>query len=305
MLNIKSLNIIVNFIDYILNEKRMSEHTVISYTKDIDDFFLYMNNNYDVDEVTSITTEMVRSWIAVQMDNKMAKTTVNRKISCIKSLFNFGIKRNILKKNPMEEITGLKKDKRLPTFLTEEELMKSIMEIEYTDDFDGARDKIIIEILGGTGIRCAEIIALKINSIDFESKQIKVRGKRDKERIIPINQYITGELRYYIKKREEQIRKLKTADDEGWLIITDKGEKSYPELIYRTVTEKLGKVTNKGKKSPHILRHTFATLLINNGADINSVKELLGHASLAATQIYTHTTIENMKKTYKAAHPRA
>ena len=302
--NILSIKEITDFIDYLSYEKRMSELTVQSYKKDLSDFYNYIHSIYGIEDFNLVSTSVVRSWIADMMDSGKAKTTVNRKLSCLRSFYKFANRQKLLDNNPTKLIVGLKKDKMLPTFLTETELFEVIDDDNYKDNFEGKRDRIVLIILGGTGIRRAELIDLKIQSVDHSAKQLKVRGKRDKERLIPISDNIIKVLDEYISARNELIEE-KQIEDEGWLILSDKGKKSYPEMIYRIVNERLDSINRKGKKSPHILRHTFATLLLNEGAEINAVKELLGHASLSATQIYTHNTIEKIKKTYESAHPRA
>ena len=299
-----NINIINKFVDYISYEKRMSEHTVVAYRTDIESFSEYICENYGLCDLTEVRSMQIRSWMAEQIDGGQTKTTVNRKLSSLKTFYKFLKREGLLAEDPTLCIVSLKKDRKLPTFLTENEIISLINESIEDDSFESMRDKMVIVMLAGAGLRRSELVSMRLHSIDLYRNEIKVIGKRDKERLIPLNAYIKEVLLDYLPKRAERIADA-GIEDEGWLIISNSGRKSYPELIYRIVRQRLSMVVSKSKMSPHILRHTFATLLMNGGADINSVKELLGHESLSATQIYTHNTIENIKKTYKGAHPRA
>lgn len=299
-----NINIVNKFVDYISYEKRMSEHTVVAYRTDIDGFCEYICETYGFDDLTKVNSMQIRSWMADQIDNGQTKTTVNRKLSSLKTFYKFLRREGLLVEDPTLSIVSLKKDRKLPTFLTEKEVITLIDESIEDDSFESIRDKMVIVLLTGAGLRRSELVSMQLRSIDIYKNEIKVIGKRDKERIIPLNPYIIEVLSDYLPLRAERIADANKSD-EGWLIVSNSGSKSYPELIYRIVKQRLSAIVNKSKMSPHILRHTFATLLMNGGADINSVKELLGHESLSATQIYTHNTIENIKKTYNGAHPRA
>lgn len=299
-----NINIINKFVDYISYEKRMSEHTVVAYRTDIESFSEYICENYGLCDLTEVRSMQIRGWMAEQIDGGQTKTTVNRKLSSLKTFYKFLKRDGLLAEDPTLCIVSLKKDRKLPTFLTENEIISLINESIEDDSFESTRDKMVIVMLAGAGLRRSELVSMRLHSIDLYRNEIKVIGKRDKERLIPLNTYIKEVLSDYLPKRAERIADA-GIEDEGWLIISNSGRKSYPELIYRIVRQRLSMVVSKSKMSPHILRHTFATLLMNGGADINSVKELLGHESLSATQIYTHNTIENIKKTYKGAHPRA
>lgn len=299
-----NINIINKFVDYISYEKRMSEHTVVAYRTDIESFSEYICENYGLCDLTEVRSMQIRGWMAEQIDGGQTKTTVNRKLSSLKTFYKFLKREGLLAEDPTLCIVSLKKDRKLPTFLTENEIISLINESIEDDSFESMRDKMVIVMLAGAGLRRSELVSMRLHSIDLYRNEIKIIGKRDKERLIPLNTYIKEVLSDYLPKRAERIADA-GIEDEGWLIISNSGRKSYPELIYRIVRQRLSMVVSKSKMSPHILRHTFATLLMNGGADINSVKELLGHESLSATQIYTHNTIENIKKTYKGAHPRA
>ena len=275
---------------------------MMAYEGDINDFRRYINEYYEKDCISEVTFEMLRSWVFSMVESGMAKTSVNRKISTVKSFYKFACKKKIVATNPAADILSLKTDKNLPEFISIKELEELINGVSYEQSFEGLRDRIVIIALVGTGIRCSELVSLKVADVDLESKLIKVMGKRSKERILPITNMMVREIEEYYSFRREHFGDINFKD---FFILTNSGSKPYSKLIYRIVKKELNMVTSKTKRSPHILRHTFATLLINKGADINTVKELLGHASLAATQIYTHNDIERMKDVYKHTHPRA
>ncbi len=284
-----------SFEKYLLLEKRYSINTITAYIKDIKQFYKFINKS---ENNIILNSELVRNWIAYLLENNLNKKTVNRKISSLKTFYKFLIRENKIDKNPLDKISAPKNPKNLPQFIPEKDF-DFLSEI-FTDDFSGIRDRLIIEILYLTGLRRIEIVNLSEKNINLNKKFIKVLGKRKKERIIPINDYLISLILKYQKIKTEKAFSNKTA-----FFLTNKGNPIYESFVYRTVKKYLSKITTVKKKSPHILRHTFATHLLNNGADLNAIKELLGHANLSATQIYTHNSFEKLNKIYKQAHPRA
>jgi integrase/recombinase XerC len=272
-----------------------------SYERDIRQFSDYLQEVYHVNDARAVVDVMIRSWLAELMDQGLVPKTINRKISSLKSFYKFLMRQEYIHLNPTLKIQGPKQNKRLPSFI-EERKMDMLLETETDDDFEGVRNQLILELFYATGIRRAELIGLLISNVNLASQQIKVLGKRNKERIIPVSANLIQQFEVYFKWRDTIVDNGK---DAGWVFLTKKGEKMYPKLVYRIVNTYLSTVSTQSKKSPHVLRHTFATHMLNNGADLNAVKELLGHASLSATQIYTHNTIEKLKKIYQQAHPKA
>lgn len=289
------------FVQYIKFEKRYSPHTVSSYIIDLTQFSEFLVSEYHTTEIIDANHLIIRSWIVSMMERGLSSRSVNRKITTLKTFFKFLKKEGILEESPMVKIITPKSSKRLPAFVEKKKMDLLFTEIEFPDNYVGYRDKLILETFYNTGIRLSELVNLKIGDIDLYNGQLKVLGKRNKERIIPFSQTFKSILETYLKKREEQL----FLECEKYLFLTDKGKKVYQKLVYRIVYAYLSAVTTIEKKSPHTLRHTFATHMLNNGADINAIKELLGHANLSATQIYTHNTIEKLTKIYKQAHPRA
>ncbi len=292
-------SILDKFTDYLRYEKRFSDNTIKSYKSDLVEFFDYVDNYYPNLKFEDINFNIVRSWMVNLIEQDYEKTSINRKISCLRSFYKFGIKNNLIQNNPTENITLLKKEKNLPDFITEDELYNLILNREIPNEFKSIRDYIVLLVLSTTGCRCSELVNLKDNNINFNNNTILFFGKGNKERIVPILDNVSNTLKHYYNIKKQLY------PNNNWFILTNKGEKSYPKLIYRIVNKELSLITSNTKKSPHTLRHTFATLLLNNGASINSVKEVLGHASLAATQIYTHNTIEQLKNVYNKTHPRS
>ena len=287
------------FIRYLQIEKRSSVHTVLAYQKDIQSFSAFLKKQFELDTPKDATMEMVRSWIVDLMDRKLSPGSVNRKISSLKAYYNYLLKLGIIEKTPMQNIHSLKRGSSLPVYVDQDKMHTLLNEMLPGDDFAALRDRIVILILYATGIRLSELLTLKTSSVDFAGNRLKVIGKRNKERIIPFSEKMKEEMQAYIKVKE------KTFPMVGeWLVVTNKGEKAYPKLIYRIVHTALTGYTAT-RKSPHVLRHTFATHLMNNGASLNAIKDLLGHVDLSATQIYTHTSIEQLKSIYSQAHPRA
>tara|TARA_B110000908_G_C10178886_1_gene414624 strand:+ start:42 stop:911 length:870 start_codon:yes stop_codon:yes gene_type:complete len=284
------------FITYLSSEKRFSEHTVKSYTTDLKQFTSFLADEFQiVDDINEIRFQIIRSWIASLLEKGIGPRSVNRKISTLKSYFKFLIREGVIVENPMMKVVAPKSKKRLPVFIEEDQIETLLNEVEFEEGIVGERNKLIIELFYVTGIRLSELINIKISDIDFNNNLIKVLGKRNKERLIPLASSMIGELRSFIEKNPQN----------QFLFTNLDGKKLYTKLVYRIVKKYISKISSVNKKSPHILRHTFATHMLNNGADINAIKELLGHANLSATQVYTHNTIEKLKSVYKQAHPRA
>lgn len=291
-----------SFLSYLEYEKRYSLHTCSAYRVDLEQFLDFVNKDFGVEKVNAISDQMIRSWLASLMDEGLAAKSINRKTSSVKSFFKYLSRQGIITKNPSLKIQGPKQKKRLPVFI-EESKMHMLANIEVDEgSYIEYRDKLIIDLFYSTGIRRAELIGLTISQIDLALGQLKVVGKRNKERILPLIPEILSSLKKFMALRAMEFQEYEKTD---CLFLTEKGKKMYPKLVYRIVNTYLSTVSTQDKKSPHVLRHTFATHMLNNGADLNAVKELLGHASLAATQIYTHNTIEKLKKVYQQAHPKA
>ena len=288
-----------SFVNYLKFEKRCSSHTVVAYKNDLDQFVQFCIEVVGEFNVKKTDSKLVRSWIVHLMENKLSARSVNRKITTVKSFFKYLMKELIVEKNPATYLSLPKIRKKLPNFVEENNLHHLLDDGFFDADFKGIRDKLIITLLYGTGIRLAELLLLKDSDIDTKMCLIKVLGKRKKERIIPYPTSINSLLEAYFNIRNTEIG-FKTER----LLVTDNGKPVYEKLIYRVVNNNLAKVTLLEKKSPHVLRHTYATHLLNKGADLNAVKELLGHVNLAATQIYTHTSFERLHDIYKQAHPR-
>jgi integrase/recombinase XerC len=292
---------IQTFIDYLKFEKRYSLHTITSYQTDLIDFFNYLDQQFGKTDIKNIDHSYVRSWLASLKENRFMAKSINRKISSLRSFFKHLLKTGVIENTPMVNVTSPKISKRLPVFVKEEDTRKLIEALNNsTEDWKTLNAKMLITLFYATGMRLSELINLKNKHFDSSRSQIKVLGKGNKERIIPINKEVIKIIKEYQQQKDKYFEKKEDA-----LLITEKGEKLYPKYAYLLVNKYLGGVSTLNKKSPHVLRHTFATHLMNNGADLNAVKELLGHSSLAATQVYTHTTIEKLKDIHKKAHPRA
>lgn len=288
------------FLNYLKFQKRYSQHTIISYQNDLADFLDFIEIQYGLCSLIQIKTVFVRSWLAGLKEKKMESRSINRKISTLKSFFTYQIKEGILLVSPMVTITSAKIKKRLPQFVAEKDIDTLFNHVAFTDDWNGKTDILVFELLYNTGMRKAELINLKETHIDSSRGAIKVLGKGNKERVLPVSSKLIQSIQQYISNKQA----IKDAD-KTYLLINAKGRQLYPKYVYNVVNKYLATVTTIDKKSPHVLRHTFATHLMNNGADINAVKELLGHSSLAATQVYTHNTIEKLKEVYNKAHPKA
>lgn len=290
-----------SFLQYLKIEKRYSPHTVRSYLNDLDQFYAFLTSLELPEDPIPVTSGDVRSWIVSMLENNYSTVSVHRKISCLRVFYRYLRKEGIIKNDPLEKIVLPKRKKTIPAFVEEEALTNLLDNYSFGDGFAGIRNRTIIELLYTTGMRRSELIGLKDNDLDLAEGSIKVTGKRNKQRIIPLVKPFIKRLDEYIKIRNANVETL----NNGWFFITDKGNKLYDKYVYNIVNSYLAMVTTIEKKSPHILRHTFATHMLNRGADLNSIKELLGHANLSATQIYTHNTFEKLKKVYKQAHPRA
>ncbi|MCQ2960028.1 MAG: tyrosine-type recombinase/integrase [Bacteroidales bacterium] len=284
-----------SFLNYLDFEKKSSKHTVTSYKNDL----LHFLKNIGEKPIAELTSKDIRLWISKLSEEGTAPRSINRKITAVRSFFYFLQKVGKLNQNVARKVHSLKAKKRLPFFVEDEKMNILLNENMFTKDFSGLRDKVIIELLYTTGIRRAELLGLEIQSVNLAEGNVKVFGKRSKERIIPLLPESLALLKEYIAERNKVVETSTTR-----LIVTDKGEEAYENFVYRTVRKYLGEVTTIDKKSPHVLRHSFATHLLNNGADINDIKELLGHANLAATQVYTHNSFEKLKEVYKHSHPR-
>lgn len=287
------------FLEYLQFEKRYSQHTIISYKKDLDQFLVYLISQFDGPQLPKITAAMIRSWLAELKGDGISSKTINRKASSLKSFFKFQIKMGLLLQSPMTTITTPKINKRLPQFVEEKDMQLLFDHVEFTDDWKGRTERLVMQLFYATGMRLSELINLKENQLDLSHEQIKVLGKGNKERIIPVSKNLLAEIKAYTQDKAIKQDEVKN------VFVTDTGKPLQPRNVYTFVKRNLGAVTTIQKKSPHILRHSFATHLMNNGADLNAVKELLGHSSLAATQIYTHNTIEKLKDVFKKAHPKA
>lgn len=290
-----------DFLSYLEYEKRYSPHTIQSYHTDLMQFEKYLSEE-QIEGVLQVEVLHIKNYIVCQLQKGLAESAVNRKLSALKSFYKFMHQEGYIAQNPVRFIKALKTPKKIPVFI-EEVKMDDLLDNEhhFDDTFRGRRNKLVIEILFGTGIRLSELINLKEMDIDAYERTIKVLGKRNKERIIPIHKPLFDEMQSFIQLKGAQ----GFSNKSPYIVVTNTGGQAYPNMIYRIVNSCLKLVSTQEKKSPHVLRHSFASSLLNRGADLNAIKELLGHASLAATQVYTHNSIERLKSIYKQAHPRA
>ncbi|MGC8803795.1 MAG: tyrosine-type recombinase/integrase [Bacteroidales bacterium] len=287
------------FLNYLKNEKRCSLHTQRSYATDLQQFEQYINCHHGSISTTEISSIVIRQWMVNLMEEGNTSRTIVRKLSSLKAFFKYLLRQKVVDRNPLDKVTAPKVGKRLPVFVEEKHMDILLDEIVFGDNFEGIRNRLIIYTFYYTGIRLSELIQLKVDDVDLSHNTLKVMGKRSKERIIPLTPIFVEELKQYLHIRQEHV------PSSPFLFTTSKGKALYPRLVQRVVKHFLTLVTPVSKKSPHVLRHTFATQLLNRGASLNAIKELLGHANLSATQVYTHNTIEKLHKIYKQAHPRA
>ncbi|MDR1793333.1 MAG: tyrosine-type recombinase/integrase [Bacteroidales bacterium] len=288
------------FIEYLRFEKRYSEHTVTAYSIDIEQFKEFLSTTGETLE--EVSSETVRLWIVHLLSCGDAARTVNRKISTLKAFYRFLLLKGYTKNNPMKRVISPKFSKPLPSYATEKEMDNLLERIPFTQDYEGIRDKTILELFYATGIRLSELLSVKLKDIDFQRYTISIMGKRQKMRLVPLSFLMKDLLVLYINELEKEFGKI---DYQEEIFRTKCNKKMYPALIYKIVRKYLDMVSVAEKRSPHVLRHTFATHLLNNGADLNAIKTILGHTSLAATEVYIHTSVEKLKQIYKQAHPRA
>ena len=291
---------ISTFVQYLKFEKRFSPYTITAYHSDLKQFQGYIENQYEISNIKEVKHVHVRSWIVSLMQNNISTRSVNRKLSSLKSYFKFLNKRAVLSFNPTLKVLPPKTKKSLPSFIRSTEISELFSEEFFDSTYMGIRDKAILETLYLTGIRRSELIGLKIEDVDLDRKNLKVMGKGKKARIVPISSSLKSTLELYLLHHRKEF-----STNKGYMFLTEKGLKLYPKLVYNIVVKYLSLITKAEKKSPHVLRHSFATHILENGAELNLVKELLGHISLAATQIYTHNSVEKMKSIYLLAHPKA
>lgn len=292
------------FIDYLRFERRYSPHTILSYETDLRQFADYLLAAYELPNPAEADHTLIRSWIVTLMEQRRDPRTVNRKIACLRSYYKFLLHTGVITRNPMLRITAPKTSKKLPDFVPEEPLNQLLNSFEFTDDFAGVRDQLVLEMLYGTGIRLAELIGIQHQDVSLAGQTVRVTGKGNKQRVVPLNPSLIGVLDHYMRRKASEFGV--SGNAAGPLLVTDKGKPLYPQLVYRTVKHYLGQITSApGQQHPHVLRHSFATHLLGKGADLNAIKELLGHANLAATQVYTHLSIDKLKAVFEQAHPKA
>ena len=289
------------FIDYLKFEKRSSIHTIRAYQDDLVQFFDYVALEYNEASLAALTPAIIRSWLASLKDGGISSRSINRKISTLKSFFKYQMRSGVLEQSPLAAITSPKVSKRLPVYVEQQDIASLFGEIRFPDDWEGWTDRLLLAVFYHTGIRLSELINLLERQVDKGNRSIKVLGKGNKERVIPVNSRLIAEIEAYCQKKRAELEQ----PDVQHLFVGRKGKKLYARYVYRVVKKYLSRVTTIDQKSPHVLRHSFATHLMNEGAELNSVKELLGHSSLAATQVYTHNTIEKLKDVHKKAHPKA
>ncbi|MCB0696442.1 MAG: tyrosine-type recombinase/integrase [Chitinophagaceae bacterium] len=290
---------LTDFLKYLKFEKRYSHHTLIAYEKDLLQFLSFIDEQFQLTEAGQLTHFHVRSWLATMKDDRQSARTINRKLSSLNSFYKYLQRLGKVKKNPVRQLHAQKLPERLPSYLKEQETSYLLEEKDFEPGFKGFTDRMICNLLYQTGIRRSELLQMKEQDIEWSLKQVRVLGKGNKERLVPLGPQLQQDMRDYIAEK----RKLDSYDDK-YLLVLENGKQLYAGYVYRVVKNQLGGITSLAKKSPHVLRHTFATHLLNNGANIQAIKDLLGHSSLAATQVYTHNNIEQLKEIHKTSHPR-
>ena len=289
------------FLDFLRFERRYSAHTVTSYQTDLGQFAAYLKSAYDLADAAQATHPLIRGWVVELMQQNLDPRTVNRKVACLRSYYKFLLRTGGIEANPMLRIKAPKMAKKLPEFVPEEALNNLLNTFEFGEDFAGQRDQLVLEMLYGTGIRLSELIGIHADDVSLGASTVRVTGKGSKQRLVPLNPSLKLVIERYQARRAHEFGAVA-----GPLLLTDKGEPMYEKFVYRTVKRYLSQITTSGaQQHPHALRHAFATHLLGKGADLNSIKELLGHASLAATQVYTHLSVDRLKSVFEQAHPRA
>lgn len=291
-----------SFINYLEFEKKSSAHTVLAYQKDLEQFQEFVLVSFEREDISHSDHSEIRAWVIDLVENGLSTTTVNRKMATLRSFYKFLLRSRVISKDPTYKLKSLKNPKKLPEFLQETTIASVLEESVYQDNFEGQRDRMIMEFLYLTGVRLSELTGLKWENINLQEEVVKVLGKRKKERIIPLTKGLSRNIILYKKVFEERFLKVGQSD---YFIVSNLGKQSYPMMIYRVVRHYLDLFAQTSNRSPHVLRHTFATHLLNKGADLNAVKDLLGHANLAATQVYTHNSLEKLKAVFEQAHPKA
>ncbi|MBA9078884.1 MULTISPECIES: tyrosine-type recombinase/integrase [Rufibacter] len=289
------------FFKYLQYEKRFSPHTITSYQVDLQQFQEYLKETYHLEDIKEANHAIIRSWVVSLVQKELDSRTIHRKIASLRSYFRFMVQRGLAQNNPTLRIKAPKLAKKLPAFIPEDTFTQVLDQGDFPNTFKGQRERLILELLYGTGMRLAELLGLKISDLSLSASTLKVLGKGNKERILPLNTSLTAVIENYLSLRQTAF----PDNNSSFLFVTDKGEPLYPKYVYRVVTKYMGMVSTAAKNSPHVLRHSFATHLLNRGADLVAIKDLLGHASLAATQVYTHNSIEQLKAVFEKAHPKA
>jgi integrase/recombinase XerC len=294
------MTLIEKYLRYLRYERNYSSHTEISYSKDLHQFADFLKERHPDVDLRTVDGDVVRLWVVALVEAKVSPRSVNRKLSALKSFYRYLLRVGEVSSSPMKKVVGPKAKKTIPAFIKTIDIERILNDEDFEDSFNSFRNHLMLELFYVTGIRRAELIGIKDVDVDFDAKTVRVTGKRNKQRLIPLSDNILSEIEEYIDKRDEELDAFS-----GYLFIKEDGEPLYPMLVHRIVSDTLKRISTLSKTSPHVLRHTFATDMLNNGADINAVKELLGHSSLASTEVYTHTSFEELKKIYNKAHPRA
>jgi len=291
-----------DFIQYLSSEKHYSAHTIKAYQNDLSQFFVFLESSYSVTDVREVTSQVIRSWLAGLIQEGVSARSASRKLSALKTFFRYQVKCLKITENPMLKVMSPKVPVKLPQFIDQNKIIKLLDEVDFGNDFKGLRNKLVLELLFATGMRVSELSCLRFKDLDKMRLLVTISGKRNKQRLVPI----TNDLNLQIEKYQDlKVKNFSESSTNDYLIVTNKGQKVYPKFIYNIVRNSLAIITTQTKKSPHVLRHSFATAMLANGADLNAIKELLGHSSLAATQVYTHNTIDRIKRIYEQAHPKA